>query len=55
MKFSDLLHMKTDNIYYSRYVGASKAIFNWWHLKPGIKNGAYIWNATWQKVRVILV
>lgn len=51
MKFSDLLHMKSDNIYYSRFLGASKALSNWWHLRPGITNGAYMWNATWQKDR----
>lgn len=49
MKFFDLLNMKSDNIYYSRFAGASKALSNWWHLRPGITNGAYIWNATWQK------
>lgn len=25
------------------------ALSNWWHLKPGITNGAFFWNATWQK------
>jgi len=49
MKLMDIVGMKPENIYYKRSVGASMALSNWWHLKPGITNGAFFWNATWQK------
>ncbi len=49
MKLMDIIRMKPDNMYYNRSVGTSTALSNWWHLKPGITNGAFFWNATWQK------
>ncbi|KAF2515009.1 hypothetical protein EYY60_02830 [Flavobacterium zhairuonense] len=49
MKLYDIIDMKPENSYYNRSIGASKALSNWWHLKPGITDGAFFWNATWQK------
>lgn len=51
MSIKDIKNIQSTHKYYLRINGATKAFKNWIGGKLGITNGAYFWNATWQKNR----